>query len=140
MEQRSLCRSSRNASLLVGASSQAEMSVKVFIPQDLVDSWVTADKVDLSGEVMTFRGTAVILRMVPGYYFDHVSAGTDAGHDLLGRAKAKAAISALGAEAYMNSVILGETAYDVEVGFVAKPLDSSCSRQALLAAIAQAGF
>jgi hypothetical protein len=116
------------------------MSAKVFIPQEVVDSWVTADKVELSGEVMTFRGAGVVLRMVPGYYFDHVSAGTDVGHDLLGRAKAKAAISALGAEVYMNSVIVGETAYDVEVGFVAKPRDAACSTQALVAALAQAGF
>jgi hypothetical protein len=116
------------------------MSVKVFIPQDVVDSWVTADTVELSGEVMTFRGAGVSLRMVPGYYFDHVSAGTDVGHNLLGRAKAKAAIAALGAEVYMNSVIVGETAYDVEVGFVAKPLDAACGKQALLAAIAQAGY
>jgi hypothetical protein len=116
------------------------MSVKVFIPQDVVDSWVTADKVELSGEVMTFRGLGVALRMVPGYYFDHVSGGSDEGHNLLGRAKAKAAIAAMGAEAYMNSVILGETAYEVEAGFVAKPLDPACTRGVLVAALSQAGF
>ncbi len=114
------------------------MSIKVFIPQDVVDSWVTADKVDLSGEVMKFRAVGLAVRMVPGYFFDHVSAGTDEGHDLLGRVKAKAAIAALGAEAYMNSVILGETAYDVEIGFIAKTLDTSCSREAFVDAIAQA--
>jgi hypothetical protein len=116
------------------------MSVKVFIPQDVVDSWVTADKVELSGEVMTFRGLGVALRMVPGYYFDHVAGGSDEGHNLLGRAKAKAAIAAMGAEAYMNSVILGETAYEVEAGFVAKPLDPACTRAALVAALSQTGF
>jgi hypothetical protein len=116
------------------------MSVKVFIPQDVVDSWVTADKVELSGEVMTFRGLGLALRMVPGFYFDHVSGGSDEGHNLLGRAKAKAAIAAMGAEAYMNSVILGETAYEVEAGFVAKPIDPACTRGALVAALSQAGF
>ena len=116
------------------------MSVKVFIPQEVVDSWVTADKVELSGEVMTFRGAGLAVRMVPGYYFDHVAGGSDEGHKLLGRAKVKAAINAMGAEAYMNSVILGETAYEVEAGFVAKPLDSTCTRAALVAAMSQAGF
>jgi hypothetical protein len=116
------------------------MSVKVFIPQDVVDSWVTADKVELSGEVMTFSGLGVALRMVPGYYFDHVSGGSDKGHNLLGRAKAKAAIAAMGAEAYMNSVILGETAYEVESGFLAKTLDPACTRPLLVAALSQAGF
>jgi hypothetical protein len=116
------------------------MSVKVFIPQDVVDSWVTADKVELSGEIMTFRGLGVALRMVTGFYFDHVAGGSDEGHNLLGRAKSKAVIAAMGAEAYMNSVILGETAYEVEAGFVAKPLDPACTRAVLVAALSQAGF
>ena len=116
------------------------MSVKVFIPQDIVDSWVTADKVELSGEAMTFRDSRLALRMVPGYYFDHVAGGSDEGHNLLGRAKAKAAINAMGAEAYMNSVILGETAYEVEAGFVAKALDPACTRAAVVAAMSKAGF
>ena len=114
------------------------MAVKGFIPQDVVDSWVTADKVDLAGEVMTFRALGVALRMVPGYFFAQVSGGSDEGHNLLGKAKVKAAIAAMGAEAYMNSVILGETAYEVEPGFVAKPLDAACTRADLVAAMARA--
>jgi hypothetical protein len=54
-----------------------------------------------------------------------VQAGSDQTFDLLGRVKTKAAVSALGAEVYMNSVILGETAYEVEVGFVAKPVPAA---------------
>jgi hypothetical protein len=116
------------------------MSVKVFIPQDVVDSWITTDKIELSGELMTFRGHALTLRLVPGFYFDHVAGGSDEQNQLLGRAKSKAAVAALGAEVYMNSLILGETAYEVEAGFVAKPVDSKCTRQALLSALAEAGF
>jgi hypothetical protein len=116
------------------------MSVKIFIPQDVVDRWVTADKVELSGEILTFSASALAMRMIPGYYFDHVAGGSDEGHNLLGRAKMKAVIEAMGAEVYMNSVILGETAYEVEVGFLAKPLDPSCGRMVALAALAQAGY
>jgi hypothetical protein len=115
------------------------MSVKVFIPQDQVDAWVTTDKVDLAGEIMTFRTGRVSLRVVPAYFFDHVSAGSDERHRLLGRAKTKAAVSALGAEVYMNSVIVAETAYDVQAGFIAKPIDNSCTTQTVVAAIAGAG-
>jgi len=116
------------------------MSIKVFLPQDVVDTWITADKVDLAGEVMTFRGSSVALRMVAGFHFDHVSGGLDEKNQLLGRVKSKAAVSALGAEVYMNSVIVGETAYEVEVGFIAKPIDSGCTRQVLLAAFTVAGY
>jgi hypothetical protein len=115
------------------------MSLKIFLPQDVVDSWITADKVELSGELMVFRSRPVTLRLVPGFYFDHVAGGLDEGHELLGRAKSKAAVSALGAEIYMNSMILGETAYEVQAGFIAKPLDSACSRDTLVAALVEAG-
>ena len=115
------------------------MAVKVFIPQDVVDSWVTADKVDLDGEIMTFRGLGMALRMVPGFFFAQLSGGSDEGHNLLGRAKVKAAIAAMGAEVYMNSVILAETAYEAEPGFIAKPIDATCSRADLVAAMAKAG-
>jgi|GEM_PF-954778 hypothetical protein len=118
----------------------AEILVKIFIPQDLVDRWVTADKVELSGEIMTFGGSGLAVRMIPGYYFDHVAGGSDEGHKLLGRAKMKAVIAAMGAEVYMNSVILGETAYEVEAGFLAKPLDPGCGRTVVVAALVQAGY
>jgi hypothetical protein len=116
------------------------MSVKIFIPQDFVDRWVTADKIELSGEIMTFSSSGLAVRMIPGYYFDHVAGGSDEGHKLLGRAKMKAVIAAMGAEVYMNSVILGETAYEVEAGFLAKPLDPACGRMVVLAALVQAGY
>jgi hypothetical protein len=116
------------------------MSFKIFIPQELVDAWVTADKVDLVGETLTFRNSRISLWVVPGFYFDHVSGGIDEAHKLLGRAKTKAAVNALGAEAYMSSVIVGETAYDVETGFLARPVDSACTRQAVANALAEAGY
>jgi hypothetical protein len=114
------------------------MSLKIFIPQDQVDGWITTDKVDLAGEIMTFRAGRLSLRVVPAYFFDHVSGGSDDGPRLLGRVKTKAAVAALGAELYMTTIIVGETAYDVEAGFVAKPLDPTCSRVALSTVIAQA--
>jgi hypothetical protein len=115
------------------------MSLKVFFPQDVVDAWISSDKVELSGEIMTFRGRVLSLRLVPGFYFDQVAGGSDESNQLLGRAKSKAALSALGAEVYMNSMILGDTAYEVVAGFIAKPVDSRCTRQALLEALGEAG-
>ena len=129
----------KNASLPVSSGSLNSMSVKVFIPQDMVDAWVTSERVELVGESLTFRASGITLRLVPGYLFVGISAGSDARHALLGRVKAKAAIAALGAEIYMNSVILGETAYDVEVGFVAKPLLGDCDYPTLVDAIRSAG-
>ena len=116
------------------------MSLKVYFSQDVLDTWISSDKVELSGEILTFRGQSLSLRLVPGYYFDRVAGGSDEASQLLGRAKSKAAVAALGAEVYMTSLILGETAYEVVAGFIAKPVDAKCSRQALLQALAAAGY
>ncbi len=89
---------------------------------------------------MTFRASSLALRLIPGFYFDRVAGGSDDGYQLLGRAKSKAAVAALGGEVYMNSIILGETAYEVEAGYVAKPTAVGCTRQDLLAALAEAGY
>jgi hypothetical protein len=112
------------------------MPVKLFIPQETVDSWLSAERVNLEGEMLQLPGGGLVLRLVPGCYFRSVQAGTDESFNLLGRVKAKAAISALGAEMFMNSVILGETAYEVEVGFVAKPVGNPIPDASVVAAVA----
>jgi len=49
--------------------------------------------------------------------------GSDADpHDLLGKVKDELELVEMGAEHYMTSVILGDTAYDVQVGFIGVPL------------------
>ena len=112
------------------------MSVKLFIPQETVDSWLSGERVNLEGEMLRVVASGLVLRLVPGCYFTTVQAGSDETFKLLGKVKAKAAVSALGAEMYMNSVILGETAYEVEVGFVAKPVGNAMPDAAVLAAVA----
>jgi len=92
--------------------------------------------VNLEGEMLQLPGVGLVLRLVPGCYFKEVQAGSDAVFKLLGKVKAKAAVSALGAEMYMNSVILGETAYEVEVGFVAKPVGNPIPDASVVAAVA----
>src|SRR5512138_913329 len=94
-EDRGLCPMLPDARLSSAPSHPRAMSLKVFFPQDVVDSWITSDKVELSGETMTFRGRQLSLRMVPGYYFNRVAGGSDDANQLIGRAKSKAALSAL---------------------------------------------
>ncbi len=98
------------------------MPLKVFIPQSVIDAWVSSDRVDLQGEFLTLRAAGLSLRLVPASHFQRVSGGGEDRNGLLGRVKDQEAIAALGGEAYMSSVLLGETAYDVESGFLATPV------------------
>lgn len=77
-------------------------------------------------------GGAGTLRLETGVYFRSVATGGDTNR-LLGRIKAGQAVAALGGETYLNSVIMGDTAYEVEPGFVATPEAPTVdSRRALL--------
>jgi hypothetical protein len=112
------------------------MALKLFISQDALDSWLSAERVVLDGEILRLAGTSIALRLTPGCHFMGVQAGNDE-HALLGRAKSKAAVTAMGAEMYMDSVILGETAYEIETGFLAKPVGGAGSDAAIVTAIAR---
>lgn len=108
------------------------MAVKFFISQEVLDSWLSAEKVSLEGEVLHLLGTSIYLRLTPGCHFKGVQAGNDEPA-LLGKVKAKAAVTAMGAEMYLDSVILGETAYEIETGFVGKPVGGAGSDAAVSA-------
>jgi len=107
------------------------MPVKVFISQGAVDSWVSSDQAELSGSLLSFKGRPGSLELVPASLFKRISAGNTDPHTLLGKVLDEEAILALGGETYMSSVLLGETAYDVEPGFIGVPTGSTDARVAV---------
>jgi hypothetical protein len=113
------------------------MPLKLFISQAVVDGWVSSDRVELDGEGLVLRVGKLALRLAPAAHFQRVSGGGEDRNRLVGRVKDQEAIAALGGEAYMSSVLLGETAYDVEPGFLAVPDPGAVARPGdVLAAIA----
>lgn len=106
---------------VAGSPRIVAMAAKFFISQGAVDGWVTSDLAELSGHTLTFRAQGGALELAPALLFLHVSAGKEDPHDLVGKVLDEEAILALGGETYMSSVLLGETAYDVEPGFVGVP-------------------
>ena len=112
------------------------MPGKLFISQAAIDSWVSTDKVDLQGELLKLRGGAGALRLRAASLFRRVAGDGDDRRRLIGKVKDEDALAALGAEAYMTSVLFDDTAYDVEAGFLAIPLDGSADNgSAVLAAV-----
>jgi hypothetical protein len=54
------------------------------------------------------------------YFAEDVGDGTDQ-HKLVGRVKNVAALEGMGAEHYMDSVLIGDSAYQVVTGFAGSP-------------------
>lgn len=100
-------------------------SLRFFVSQSVVDAWVSADRVDLTGDTLSLREGGPRLRLVPASQFLQVASGGQDAERLIGKVKDQGAIAALGGEAYMSSVVFGDVAYDVEPGFLAVAPDAS---------------
>jgi hypothetical protein len=100
---------------------------RLFISQGRLDAWSSEDRVRLESNVMTLAGDGRSFRLRPAVRFLRVSGQTDpnpAGdpHELVGRVKLVDDLDRLGGEQFMESVIVGDTAYDVQSGFVGEPM------------------
>jgi hypothetical protein len=95
---------------------------KLFIPQSDIDRWMSSGRVELRGEVLVLRDASAELKLRAAALFVRVAGGGADKRGLCGKVKDEEALAALGAEAYMTSVLFDDTAYDVEAGFVAELL------------------
>ncbi|BDG01754.1 hypothetical protein [Anaeromyxobacter oryzae] len=95
----------------------------LFVSQAMLDGWAEQGKIDFVGNVMTLlagdgRGRSYVLE--PAVRFLKVlGADADPG-GLLHKVKSAAQLRELGAEAVDDSCILGDTAYEVQPGFLAE--------------------
>jgi hypothetical protein len=97
---------------------------RLFISSDQVDRWSAEGKVSLKDDLMMLPALARSFRLRPAVRFVSVVEGEDA-NDLLGRVKSQDQLSAIGAEHYGASVIVGEIGYECEEGFIGTPIDHS---------------
>ena len=95
---------------------------RLFISQERLDSWSAEDRVSVQGDVMTLANDNRSFRLKPAVRFMKVSGAGADPNGLLGKVKTIEALSAQGGEHYMDSVIFGETAYDVQQGFLGDPV------------------
>ncbi len=95
---------------------------RLFISHERLDAWTAEAKVTVTGEEMTLVEDGRSFKIRPAVLFLKVAGDDPDASDLLGRVKDEKALAAMGADQYMDSVIVGETAYDVRSGFVGDPL------------------
>jgi hypothetical protein len=95
------------------------MPAKLFIPQLDIDRWMSSGAVDLRGDALSAKDGSFQLQLRPASLFLRVVGDGSDRRGLLGKVKDEDALSAIGAEAYMTSVLFDDAAYDVEAGFLA---------------------
>lgn len=76
----------------------------------------------LNGDRMVLTELNRGFTMTPAVCFVAANGQPDDPNDLVGRVKSNTQLEAMGAELLSNSVIYGDTAYDVIDGFLGEPL------------------
>jgi hypothetical protein len=93
--------------------------VKLFLPQKTLEEWSAAEKADLQdGKLVVAEGKGESHTVTPAVHFVKLVSGVDQSQ-LVGRVKTMAQLDTLGCEHMMDSVILGEAAYEVTPGYIA---------------------
>ena len=98
---------------------------RLFISQDRLDAWSAEGRVEVEGDVMTLKADGRSFRIYPAVRFLKVSGNDADANDLVDRVKSDSELESLGADHYMDSVILGDVAYDVQSGFLGDPVGRS---------------
>ncbi len=95
---------------------------RLFISQTRLTAWAGEDRVRVDGDLMTLSGDGRSFRLHAAVRFLKVAGqGVDA-HLLVGKVKTVEAVEKLGGEHFHESVLVGETAYDVQNGFLGDPV------------------
>lgn len=95
---------------------------KLFISQERLDAWSGDAKVSVSGDRMTLIGDGRSFYIRPAIRFLRVVGGDPDPNGLLETVLDQRALDQMGADSYMNSCIVGDTAYDVQPGFLGEPM------------------
>src|SRR5438128_7487905 len=110
-------------------AERCAMADYLFVPQNVLDKWSDKGRVELKGHVLTLLREKKSFQLTSAVRFVKMEAGDDTG-GLLQKVKTTDALKQMGAEHYMESVILGESAYQVQQGFLA---DANALRRAAAA-------
>ena len=102
------------------------MADYLFVPQSVLDKWSEQGRIAVEGNVLTILGENKDFSLTSAVRFMKMEAGDDTA-GLLQKVKTTDALKQMGAEHYMESVILGEVAYQVQQGFLA---DANALRRA----------
>jgi hypothetical protein len=102
------------------------MADYLFVPQSVLDKWSEQGRIAVDGNVLTILGEGKNFSLTQAVRFMKMEAGDDTA-GLLQKVKTTDALKQMGAEHYMESVILGESAYQVQQGFLA---DANALRRA----------
>jgi hypothetical protein len=98
------------------------MQNRVFFPQAALDQWIVDGAVELQNNELTILGEGRRYRLAEAVRVLREVGGGEDPNELVGRVKARGYLEQLGAEIMEHSMLVADTAYDVEPGWVGIPI------------------
>jgi hypothetical protein len=110
------------------------MSEKLFFSQELINTWTDDEKVIFENDVLYINTSSgkKEYRLTPASRFLKISGDEPDPHGVLEKVFTQKELEGKGADVYLNSAIIGETAYEVEPGYVAVKTEDERSLEELL--------
>ncbi len=103
---------------------------RLFVPQLMLDLWLSDERVEVDGEVLITRPEGQRFTLTTAVLFKEEVSGEADEHGLVGRVKDLEQLAELGAEHYADSVLMGENAYQVVEGFAGTPIPEEAEEAA----------
>lgn len=95
---------------------------RIFVSQRRVQQWTMEGRVAIESSWMTLSELGRTFKLTEAFFVERaVSDGGDT-HKLSGRVKTRQQIASLGGEVFLNSLIIGDDAYEGDPGFVGEPV------------------
>ena len=101
--------------------------MKLFLSQATLEEWAGSDRADVHEQALVLTGDQARYPVEPAVHVMSLVSGPDE-HKLLRKVKTDAQLAQLGAERLADSVVAGESAYDVESGYVVEVPDPTDQR------------
>src|SRR5215475_10773605 len=98
--------------------------VKLFLPQSTLEEWAGSDQADVRDQALVLSGETAKFPVEPAVHMKALVSGPDE-HQLLKKVKTEAQLAELGAERLADSVVAGDTAYDVVSGYLVQVPDQA---------------
>ena len=101
---------------------------RIFVSQKRVQQWTEEGRIQIEGNQMTLPELGRMFRLTEAFYVERaVSDGGDT-LGLRGRVKTRNQSAQLGGEVFLNSLVIGEAAYEGDPGFVGEPMPRSAKQ------------
>lgn len=93
--------------------------MKLFLPQAQLEEWALEDKADVKDGVLAVTGEEGVYPVTPAVHVVKLITGEDT-NGWVSKVRTEEQLKALGAEQMADSMLLGDTAYEVVPGYVAE--------------------